>query len=41
LIQRKDTGQWGLPGGIVDWGEDEKKKVEERREKEGRKEREK
>ncbi|MDJ0846405.1 NUDIX domain-containing protein [Crocosphaera sp.] len=22
LIQRKDTGQWGLPGGIVDWGED-------------------
>ena len=22
LIQRKDTGQWGLPGGIIDWGED-------------------
>ncbi len=22
LIQRKDTGRWGLPGGIVDWGED-------------------
>ncbi|EAZ89591.1 mutator protein [Crocosphaera chwakensis CCY0110] len=22
LIQRKDTGKWGLPGGIVDWGED-------------------
>ncbi len=22
LIQRRDTGQWGLPGGLVDWGED-------------------
>lgn len=22
LIKRSDTGQWGLPGGIVDWGED-------------------
>jgi 8-oxo-dGTP diphosphatase len=22
LIQRQDTGQWGLPGGLVDWGED-------------------
>jgi 8-oxo-dGTP diphosphatase len=22
LIRRKDTGQWGLPGGFVDWGED-------------------
>lgn len=22
LIRRKDTGQWGLPGGIIDWGED-------------------
>jgi len=22
LIQRKDTGKWALPGGIVDWGED-------------------
>ena len=22
LIQRQDTGKWGLPGGIVDWGED-------------------
>jgi 8-oxo-dGTP diphosphatase len=22
LIRRRDTGQWGLPGGIVDWGED-------------------
>ncbi|MFN5514981.1 MAG: NUDIX domain-containing protein [Cyanobacteriota bacterium] len=21
LIQRRDTGQWGLPGGLVDWGE--------------------
>jgi ADP-ribose pyrophosphatase YjhB (NUDIX family) len=21
LIQRRDTGEWGLPGGIVDWGE--------------------
>jgi 8-oxo-dGTP diphosphatase len=22
LIQRRDTGRWGLPGGIIDWGED-------------------
>jgi 8-oxo-dGTP diphosphatase len=22
LVHRRDTGQWGLPGGIVDWGED-------------------
>lgn len=22
LVRRKDTGQWGLPGGIIDWGED-------------------
>ncbi|MBE9076448.1 NUDIX hydrolase [Romeria aff. gracilis LEGE 07310] len=22
LIQRRDSGLWGLPGGIVDWGED-------------------
>jgi 8-oxo-dGTP diphosphatase len=22
LIRRRDTGQWGLPGGIIDWGED-------------------
>ncbi|MBR8829874.1 MAG: hypothetical protein N5P05_000586 [Chroococcopsis gigantea SAG 12.99] len=22
LVKRQDTGQWGLPGGIVDWGED-------------------
>jgi 8-oxo-dGTP diphosphatase len=21
LIQRRDTGQWGLPGGLIDWGE--------------------
>ncbi|ACK71293.1 NUDIX hydrolase [Gloeothece citriformis PCC 7424] len=21
LVRRQDTGQWGLPGGIVDWGE--------------------
>lgn len=21
LIRRRDNGQWGLPGGIVDWGE--------------------
>ncbi len=20
LIQRQDSGKWGLPGGIVDWG---------------------
>jgi ADP-ribose pyrophosphatase YjhB (NUDIX family) len=22
LIRRRDNGQWGLPGGTVDWGED-------------------
>ncbi len=22
LMQRSDTGKWGLPGGIIDWGED-------------------
>jgi len=22
LIRRRDTGQWALPGGIVNWGED-------------------
>ncbi len=22
LIKRRDTGQWGLPGGLIDWGED-------------------
>ncbi|MEM7796409.1 MAG: NUDIX hydrolase [Cyanobacteria bacterium P01_C01_bin.118] len=22
LIQRRDSGCWGLPGGLVDWGED-------------------
>lgn len=22
LIQRRDSQKWGLPGGIVDWGED-------------------
>ncbi len=22
LIRRSDTGEWSLPGGIVDWGED-------------------
>jgi 8-oxo-dGTP diphosphatase len=22
LVRRRDTGQWGLPGGFVDWGED-------------------
>jgi ADP-ribose pyrophosphatase YjhB (NUDIX family) len=21
LVQRRDTGQWALPGGLVDWGE--------------------
>lgn len=21
LIRRRDTGQWGLPGGLIDWGE--------------------
>ncbi|OUC14821.1 MAG: NUDIX hydrolase [Alkalinema sp. CACIAM 70d] len=22
LVKRRDNGQWGLPGGMVDWGED-------------------
>jgi len=22
LIKRRDTGRWGLPGGVIDWGED-------------------
>ena len=22
LIQRRDTGKWALPGGMVDWGQD-------------------
>lgn len=22
LVQRRDSGKWGLPGGMVDWGED-------------------
>ncbi|MEM7757538.1 MAG: NUDIX hydrolase [Cyanobacteria bacterium P01_A01_bin.40] len=22
LIQRSDSGRWGLPGGMIDWGED-------------------
>lgn len=22
LVRRHDTGRWGLPGGVVDWGED-------------------
>lgn len=22
LVRRQDTGEWGLPGGFVDWGED-------------------
>jgi len=22
LVQHRDNGQWGLPGGMVDWGED-------------------
>lgn len=22
LVQRRDNGKWGLPGGMVDWGED-------------------
>lgn len=22
LVRRRDTGQWSLPGGMVDWGED-------------------
>ncbi|MDR9403643.1 MAG: NUDIX hydrolase [Halothece sp. Uz-M2-17] len=22
LVRRRDTGEWGLPGGIIDWGEE-------------------
>jgi 8-oxo-dGTP diphosphatase len=22
LVRRRDTGEWGLPGGVVDWGEE-------------------
>ncbi|MDJ0678944.1 MAG: NUDIX hydrolase [Xenococcaceae cyanobacterium MO_167.B52] len=22
MVQRSDSGKWGLPGGMVDWGED-------------------
>ena len=22
LVRRKDTGEWGLPGGIIEWGEE-------------------
>lgn len=22
LVKRRDTGQWSLPGGMIDWGED-------------------
>ena len=22
LVQRRDSGKWGLPGGMIDWGED-------------------
>jgi 8-oxo-dGTP diphosphatase len=22
LVRRRDTGRWGLPGGMIDWGED-------------------
>ena len=22
LVRRKDTGKWGLPGGMIEWGED-------------------
>lgn len=22
LVRRRDNGRWGLPGGVVDWGED-------------------
>ena len=28
LIRRQDNGKWGLPGGMVDWGEDIPKTVE-------------
>ncbi|BFM39719.1 NUDIX hydrolase [Synechocystis sp. LKSZ1] len=28
LVQRRDTGQWGLPGGLVDWGETIEKTAE-------------
>lgn len=21
LVKRRDTGEWGLPGGLIDWGE--------------------
>jgi 8-oxo-dGTP diphosphatase len=22
LVRRRDTGNWGIPGGLIDWGED-------------------
>jgi ADP-ribose pyrophosphatase YjhB (NUDIX family) len=28
LIQRRDNGRWGLPGGMVNWGEDISTSVE-------------
>lgn len=28
LIQRRDNGKWGLPGGMVEWGEDIQSTVE-------------
>ncbi|HEY9861880.1 MAG TPA: NUDIX hydrolase [Candidatus Obscuribacterales bacterium] len=28
LIRRQDNGKWGLPGGMVDWGEDIPKTVQ-------------
>lgn len=28
LIQRRDNGKWGLPGGMVEWGEDIRSTVE-------------
>jgi ADP-ribose pyrophosphatase YjhB (NUDIX family) len=28
LIRRQDTGKWGLPGGMIDWGEDIPKTVD-------------
>jgi ADP-ribose pyrophosphatase YjhB (NUDIX family) len=28
LIQRRDNGKWGLPGGMVEWGEDIRSSVE-------------